>query len=122
MKRVRRCEPLIVVHHLLGRAAPDDAIAHVGFEIDPGAEGAPVAAQHHDPHVGIGGDALHALEERRAHFPAPRVQPFGTVQGDERDVILHFEQDRIGEIGGRFAHRNLRGDLRARRQFGQGAR
>ena len=40
---VRAAVALVVVEHLLGRRAPDDPLAHVGLEVDAGAEGAAVA-------------------------------------------------------------------------------
>src|SRR5262245_42353443 len=97
---VRAAVAVVVVQHLLGGRASDDAIADVWLEIDAGAERPPCPAQHDRAHVAVRGDRLHALRERHPHLPAPGVQAVGSVERDGRDRTVDLEQDGVGGIGG----------------------
>src|SRR5262245_42232129 len=95
---VRAAVALVVVEHLLGRRPPDDPIADIGLEIDPGAERAPGSAEDHRADVTVGGDGFHALRERHPHLPAPRVQAVGPVERDGRDGPVDVEEYGVGRV------------------------
>jgi hypothetical protein len=83
--------------------------ARLRREIEAGAERAPVAGEHDAARLAVAIRLEEAGGEIRQHRPRDRVHALGSVQGDRRDVIAHFEED-LGHGGTVPSHVRCHGD------------
>ena len=67
--------------------------AHLGLEVEAGAEGPAGAGEHDHAHLAVAVGLQQVLGQRLQHRARDRVHPLGGVERDGRDVVGDFVED-----------------------------